>query len=104
MTVSEEEFKAEIREAILNYIKSSWDKILSEETKSVFLALAVPNKQVPVNALSFDTRIDRNKIAISLAALEALQLINQSKAGTSKLCGLTDLGWIFADKFNLKGE
>lgn len=100
MTVSQEE----IKEAILNYIKSSWDKTLSEESKSVFLALAVPGKQVPVNTLTFDTRIDRNKIAIHLAALEALQLINQTKSGVSKLCELSDLGWIFAENYNLKGE
>jgi len=100
VTVSQEE----IKDAILNYIKSSWDKTLTEESKKVFLALAVPDKLVPVNALTFDTRIDRNKIAIHLAALEALQLINQTKAGVSKICSLSDLGWIFAEKFNLKGE
>jgi len=94
----------EIKEAILKYIKSSWDKTLSEETKIAFLALAVPDKQVPVNTLTFDTRIDRNKISISLAALEALQLISQTKLGVSKFCELTNLGWIFAEKFNLKGE
>jgi len=98
MTVSQEE----IKDAILNFIKSSWYKHLSEETKSVFFALAVPDKQVPVNSLSFDTRIDRNKIAISLAALEALQLINQTKSGVSKLCELSNFGWVFANYCDLK--
>lgn len=100
MTVSHEESL----EVVLAYVKGSWDKNISEESRSVFLALAIPGKQVSVNSLTYDTRINFNKIAISLSALEALQLISQTKSGVSKFCELTEFGWLFSDKFDLKGE
>ena len=101
MDVTLTQEKAE--ELILDYVKGSWDNYISDDTKKVFLALAIPNKLVPVNTLTYDTRIDRNKISISLSALEALQLISQTRNGVSKFCELTEFGWIFAQKYNIKG-
>lgn len=85
----------EYPEVIFSFVKGSWDKF-PDEHKRTFLALAKPDMRVPVNTLTFDARLDRNKISASLAALEALQLVQYTPSGPAKIYELTDFGWDFA--------
>lgn len=84
-------------EEILSFVKGSWNKF-PDEHKKTFEALAKPDTRVPVSTLIFDARVDRNKINVSLAALEALQLIMYTNSGPAKIYELTDFGWEFAQK------
>lgn len=88
---------------ILSFVKGSWDKF-PDEHKRTFLALAKPDMRIPINKLTFATQIDRNKINASVSALEALQLIQVTQSGPSKICELTDFGWDFAKLLNIKIE
>lgn len=85
-------------EEIFLFAKGSWDNF-PEEHKRVFEALVKSETRVPVNTLTFDARVDRNKINASLAALEALQLVSFTQSGPAKIYELTDFGWTFAQKF-----
>jgi len=87
---------------LLSFAKGSWD-LFPDEHKRTFLALAKPDMRVPVSVLTFDARVERNKISASLAALEALQLVNYSQSGPAKIYELTDFGWAFAvQKLNVE--
>ena len=82
-------------EVVLSFVKGSWDKFPDEHVRT-FHALAKPDTRMPVNNLTFDARVDRNKISASLAALEALQLVQYTQSGPAKIYELTDFGWAFA--------
>ncbi|MGE4282348.1 MAG: hypothetical protein AB7G87_01365 [Clostridia bacterium] len=87
----------EYSEELLSFVKGSWNNF-SDEHKRTFLALAKPDTRMPVNSLTFDARVDRNKINSSLAALEALQLVTFTQSGPAKIYELTDFGWEFGYK------
>lgn len=88
-------FTAEEINSILKFIKSSYDRLPLEHRKT-FEVLANSDSSIPINQLTFDVRIDRNKIICCLAALEALMLVDFTRSGPGKLYGITALGQQFA--------
>jgi 5'-deoxynucleotidase YfbR-like HD superfamily hydrolase len=90
-------------ETLKSFVKGSWDKFPEEHKRTFKAILKTPS--VPVNTLTFDARVDRNKIIACLAALEAVQLIQHEQRGTAKIYDVTDFGFEFAkDKLNVRLE
>lgn len=81
---------------LTKFVKGSWNAF-PEETKKAFKALAKSASPMPVIALTYETRTDRQKTNASLAALEALQLISWTQTGQAKSYQLTDFGNNFAE-------
>lgn len=91
-------------QVILEFIKSSWDNALSDETKKVFIVMANLGKAVQINTLTFKVEIDRNKITSNLAALEALQLVSFDRKGVAKSYEITQIGSAFFNFLDSKDK
>lgn len=79
-----------------SFVLASW-KVFPDETKKAFEALAKAKSPLPIIQLTYETKADRPKTNSSLAALEALQLINWIATGNAKSYEITEFGLHFAE-------